>query len=277
MITLGNYHNLRVIDVHEYILHLDAVELGVATLLKKELENDLSVGDTINVLLYENSKSELMATTKKVAVVGEIAFLPVKSIINIGAFLDWGLEKDLLVPLAEQHRPFEVGKSYLVYIYRDKVNGKLIASSKINKFISDFDDGDFKLNQEVNLIIGNSTDIGYKAIINNTHWGILYKNEVFQRLSFGQSTKGYIKSIRKDGRIDLNLQQLVYKDLAKNAQKIYDYLVSKGGFVAFHDKLDPALIKKEFGISKSSFKKAIGSLFKSKKILIKADGIYLSS
>ena len=275
MITLGSYNSLRIINICEHILHLDAENLGVATLLKKELENELNVGDNITVLLYENSKSDLMATTKKVPAVGEIAFLPIKSIIAIGAFLDWGLDKDLLVPLAEQHRPFEYEKSYLVYIYLDKVNSRLTASSKINKFISDYDDGDFKPNQEVNLVIGGSTDIGYKAIINNTHWGVLYKNEVFQRLSFGQSMKGYIKNIREDGRIDLSLQQLVHKELDKYSQKILDYLVLNGGFAAFHDKSDPALIKKEFGISKASFKKAIGTLFKSKKILIKADGIYL--
>lgn len=275
MITLGSYHSLRVIDVFEHILHLDAVELGVATLLKKELESPLNVGDNITVLLYENSKSDLMATTKKVPAVGEIAFLPVKSMIAIGAFLDWGLDKDLLVPLAEQHRPFEDDKSYLVHIYLDKVNSRLTASSKINKFISDFDDGDFEVGQEVNLIIGGSTDIGYKAVVNNTHWGVLYKNEVFQRLSFGQSLKGYIKTIRSDGKIDLSLQLSAHKDLDKNAQKIQDYLQSHEGFAPFHDKSDPSEIKRVFGLSKANFKKAIGGLFKQKVILIKAEGIYL--
>ena len=273
MITLGSYHSLRIIDVCEHILHLDAENLGVATLLKKELENELNVGDNITVLLYENSKSDLMATTKKVPTVGEIAFLPVKSIISIGAFLDWGLDKDLLVPLAEQHRPFELGKSYLVHIYLDSVNSRLTASSKINKFISDFDDGDFEAGQEVDLIIGGSTDIGYKAIVNNTHWGVLYNNEIFQRLSFGQSLKGYIKTIREDGKIDLSLQLSAHKDLDKNAQKIHEYLKENNGFAPFHDKSDPSEIKRVFGLSKANFKKAIGGLFKQKVILIKADGI----
>jgi predicted RNA-binding protein (virulence factor B family) len=256
-------------------LHLDAENLGVATLLKKELENELNVGDSITVLLYENSKSDLMATTKKVPAVGEIAFLPVKSMIEIGAFLDWGLDKDLLVPLAEQHRPFEYEKSYLVHIYLDKVNSRLTASSKINKFISDFDDGDFKVGQEVDLIIGGSTDIGYKAIVNNTHWGVLYNNEIFQRLSFGQSLKGYIKTIRSDGKIDLSLQLSAYQDLDKNAKKIQEYLISNNGFAPFHDKSDPSEIKRVFGLSKANFKKAIGGLFRQKVVLIKADGIYL--
>ena len=275
LITLGSYHSLRIIDVCEHILHLDAEDLGVATLLKKELENELNVGDIINVLLYENSKSDLMATTKKVPAVGEIAFLPVKSIIEIGAFLDWGLDKDLLVPLAEQHRPFEYEKSYLVHIYLDKVNSRLTASSKINKFISDFDDGYFKVGQEVDLIVGGSTDMGYKAIINNSHWGIIYENEVFQRLSFGQSMKGYIKTIRSDGKVDLSLQLSAHKDFDKNAQKIQEYLKSNNGFAPFHDKSDPSEIKRVFGLSKANFKKAIGGLFKQKAILIKSDGIYL--
>ncbi|MFT4693160.1 MAG: putative RNA-binding protein (virulence factor B family) [Francisella sp.] len=275
MITLGSYLNLRVIDVCEHILHLDAENLGVATLLKKELENELNVGDSITVLLYENSKSDLMATTKKVPAVGEISFLPVKSMIEIGAFLDWGLDKDLLVPLAEQHRPFEYEKSYLVHIYLDKVNSRLTASSKINKFISDFDDGDFKVGQEVDLIIGGSTDIGYKAIVNNTHWAVLYNNEIFQRLSFGQSLKGYIKTIRSDGKIDLSLQLSAYQDLDKNTQKVHEYLKENNGFAPFHDKSDPSEIKRVFGLSKANFKKAIGGLFRQKVVLIKADGIYL--
>jgi hypothetical protein len=281
LITLGSYYNLQIVDVSEYVIHLDAKNLGVATLVKKELSEEdktsLKIGDEISVLLYENSKSELMATTKKVPAVGEIAFLPVKSMIGIGAFLDWGLDKDLLVPLAEQHRPFELGKSYLVKIYLDKLNGRLTASSKINKFITDFDDGNFNVGQEVNLIIGGTTDIGYKAVINNTHWGVLYNNEVFQRLSFGQSISGYIKAIRDDGKIDLTLQLQAYKHLDKNAQKIEDYLRKNDGFAPFHDKSDPSEIKRVFGLSKANFKKAIGGLFRQKKIVIKPDGIYLNS
>ena len=279
MITLGSYLNLRIVAVCKHILHLDAVELGIATLPRKELrkdpEKELNVGSTITVLLYENSKLELIATTKKVAAVGEIAFLPVKSITKIGAFLDWGLDKDLLVPFAEQHRPFEYEKSYLVYIYLDKLNSRLTASSKINKFISDFDSGKFKVGQEVDLIISSSTNIGYKAIVNNTHWGVLYNNEIFQRLSFMESMNGYIKTIRSDGKIDLTLQLAAYKHFDKNAQKIQEYLHSNDGFVPFHDKSDSGEIKRVFSISKANFKKAIGRLFKQKVILIKDDGIYL--
>lgn len=201
--------------------------------------------------------------------------MQVKSITKIGAFLDWGLEKDLFVPLAEQHRPLEVGKSYIVYLYLDKVSGRITASSKVNKFITDYAGDELKPNQEVDLVIANSTNIGYKAIINNSYWGILYSSEVFRRLSFGQSTKGYIKNIRDDGRIDLSLQ-LVHKDLDKNAELVEKYLIEHNGSAPFNDKSNPDDIVREFGISKAAFKRAIGTLLKKKKIIIRDSGIYLN-
>lgn len=275
MISIGKYNNLKILDNKQYYLILDALELGQATLSISELKYIPKVGDNLEVFLYHNSKSELVATTKDVPVIGQVAYLQVKNLTKIGAFLDWGLEKDLFVPLAEQHRPFEIGKSYLVYLYLDKINGRITASSKINKFIKDYAGDDLKPNQEVDLIIANSTNIGYKAIINNLYWGIIYASEVFKRLSFGQSIKGYIKNIRDDGRIDLSLQ-LVYKDLDKNAALIEKYLVDHEGSAPFNDKSNPDDIIREFGMSKAAFKRAIGTLLKQKKILIKDNGIYLN-
>lgn len=276
MISIGKYHNLKVLDKKANYIILDALELGEAILPVSE-EQNLEIGDNVQVLLYHNSNSGLVATMKSgVPAVGEVAYLKVKSIGKIGAFLDWGLDKDLFVPLAEQHRPFEEGKSYLVYLYLDKISGRITASSKINKFIKDHAEGELEANQEVNLIIANSTTIGYKAIINNTYWGVLYSSEVFTRLSFGQSIKGYIKNIRDDGRIDLSLQ-LVHKDLDKNARLIEDYLVTHRGFAPFNDKSNPDDIKRQFGISKLAFKRAIGTLLKQQKISIKEDGIYLNN
>ncbi|APC97968.1 CvfB family protein [Francisella frigiditurris] len=276
MISIGKYHNLKVLDKKANYIILDALELGEAILPVSEGQN-LETGDNVQVFLYHNSNSGLVATMKSgISAVGEVAYLTVKSIGKIGAFLDWGLDKDLFVPLAEQHRPFEEGKSYLVYLYLDKISGRITASSKINKFIKDYAEGDLEANQEVNLIIANSTTIGYKAIINNTYWGVLYSSEVFTRLSFGQSIKGYIKNVRDDGRIDLSLQ-LVHKDLDKNASLIEDYLETHRGFAPFNDKSDPEAIKRQFGISKLAFKRAIGTLLKQQKISIKEDGIYLNN
>lgn len=179
-----------------------------------------------------------------------------------------GFGKRSFWPLAEQHRPFEIGKSYIVYLYLDKINGKITASSKINKFIKDYAGDELKTNQEVDLIIANSTNIGYKAIINNNYWGILYSSEVFRKLSFGQSTKGYIRNICDDGRIDLSLQ-LVHKDLAKNAALIEKCLIAHDVSAPFNDKSNPEDIAREFGISKVAFKRAIWILLKQNKIVIR--------
>jgi predicted RNA-binding protein (virulence factor B family) len=198
----------------------------------------------------------------------------VVAITDVGAFLDWGLDKDVLVPFAEQHRPMEVGQSYLVYLYLDKVDGRITASSKIDKFLDDEKPHHYRPRQSVNLIIANSTELGYKAIINHSHWGVLYKDEVFQRLSFGQSIKGFIKHIRPDGKIDLSLQG-GQETRDKYANIIINYLKKQNGFAPVHDKSDPQLISDLFGMSKGAFKKAIGGLYKDNVISIEKDGIRL--
>ena len=193
---------------------------------------------------------------------------------SVGSFLDWGLDKDLLVPFSEQHKPMEVGQSYLVYVYINKADDRIVASSKIDKIIDDDKPHDFKPQQAVDLIIANSTDLGYKAIINHSHWGVLYKNEVHQRLSFGQSIKGFIKQIRPDGKIDLSLQG-GQETRDKYTTLILDYLRNKDGFAPVHDKSDPKLISDLFGMSKGAFKKTIGGLYKQRIISIEKDGIRL--
>jgi predicted RNA-binding protein (virulence factor B family) len=193
---------------------------------------------------------------------------------RVGAFLDWGLDKDLLVPFSEQHKPMEVGHSYLVYVYINEADGRIVASSKIDKFLDDEKPHNFKPQQAVDLIIANSTDLGYKAIVNHSHWGVLYKNEVHQRLSFGQSIKGFIKHVRPDGKIDLSLEGgKVTRD--KYSEIILNYLKKKNGFAPVHDKSDPKLISDLFGMSKGAFKKAIGGLYKQRIISIEKDGIRL--
>jgi len=169
----------------------------------------------------------------------------------------------------------EVGHSYLVHIYIG-IDGRITASSKIDKFLDDEKPHNFKPQQAVNLIIANSTDLGYKAIINHSHWGVLYKNEVHQRLSFGQSKKGFIKHIRPDGKIDLSLQG-GQETRDKYARIILNYLRKQNGFAPVHDKSDPQLISDLFGMSKGAFKRAIGGLYKQKIISIEKDGIRLLS
>ncbi|MCU7819052.1 MAG: GntR family transcriptional regulator [gamma proteobacterium symbiont of Lucinoma myriamae] len=275
MIEIGQTYELNVVKILDFGAFLDAGDLGEVLLPRRYTPDYLSVGDSINVFLYLDSEDRPVATTQiPKASVGEFAYLRVVDSTHVGAFLDWGLDKDLLVPFAEQHVPMVEGRSYLVYLYIDKADGRIAASSKIDKFIDEDKAHDFKPLQAVDLIIANSTELGYRAIINHSYWGILYKNEVFQRLSFGQRKKGFIKHIRPDGKIDLSLQG-GQQTRDKNAELIVNYLNSKNGFAPVHDKSDPQLISELFAMSKAAFKRAIGNLYKQGIISIKKDGIYL--
>lgn len=274
MISIGKTYELDVVKAVEFGFYLDAGDLGEVLLPLKYAPSDLVEGDSIEVFLYLDSEDRPVATTQKPkAKVGEFAYLTVVDNTKVGAFLDLGLEKDVLVPFAEQHRPMEVGHSYLVYIFVG-IDGRIIASSKIDKFLDDERPHNFKPQQAVDLIIANSTDLGYKAIINHSHWGVLYKNEVHQRLSFGQYKKGFIKYIRPDGKIDLSLQG-GQETRDKYAKIIVNHLRKQGGFAPVHDKSDPQLISDVFGMSKAAFKKAIGGLYKQRIISIEKDGIHL--
>jgi len=275
MINIGSSYELDVIKAVSFGFYLDAENLGEVLLPIKHAPRDLSVGDYIVVFLYLDSEGRPVATTQiPKARVGEFAYLEAVANTDFGTFLDWGLDKDLLVPFAEQHRPMEVGHSYLVYLYLDKNDGRIVASSKIDKFLDDEKPHDFKSGQAVNLIIANSTDLGFKAIINHSHWGVLYKDEVHQRLSFGQYIKGFIKYVRPDRRIDLSLQD-VNETREKNTDIVLRKLKSEHGFMPVHDKSDPQVISELFGLSKAAFKKAIGSLYKQRIIVIGKDGIRL--
>ena len=274
MVSIGQIVELEVIKAVEFGFYLDAKDLGEVLLPLKHAPSDLVVGDTIEVFLYLDSAGRPVATNQEPkAVVGEFAYLKVVDTSAVGAFLDWGLDKDVLVPFAEQHKPMEPEHSYLVYIYIG-IDGRIVASSKIDKFLDDEKPHNFKPQQAVNLIIANSTELGYKAIINHSHWGVLYRNEVHQRLSFGQSKKGFIKHVRPDGKIDLSLQG-GQETRDKYAKIILNYLNKHNGFAPVHDKSDPQLISDLFGMSKGAFKRAIGGLYKQRIISIDKDGIRL--
>lgn len=275
MITIGKTYTLEVVKTVDFGVYLDAKDLGEVLLPKKYVPNDVAVGDRIEVFLYLDSDNRPVATTQKPkAQVNEFAYLKVVAVTDVGAFLDWGLDKDVLLPYSEQHLPVKVDHSYLVFLYINKADGRITASSKVDKFLNDDSPTHYKPQQVVDLIIANTTDLGFKAIVNNRYWGVLYKDDVFQRLSFGQSIKGYIKRIREDGKIDLTLQG-GKETRDKNEQIILDYLHQQGGFAALHDKSDPDEIKDLLGMSKGAFKKAIGRLFKQEIISIGENGIQL--
>ena len=275
MINVGHYHTLPVTRVTEAGYMLDAGELGEVLLPMRHATGKLRVGHPVDVFLYLNADDLPVATTQKPkACIGEFAYLKAVSTTRVGAFLDWGLEKDVLVPFAQQHRPMEEGRSYLVYLYLNKVDGRIVATSKIEKVLKDDTPHHFKKGQPVDLIIANSTDLGFKAIINHGHWGVLYESDVHQRLSFGQSIQGYIKHVRPDGKIDLTLQA-GQETRDKNMETIISFLREHDGFAALHDKSDPQLIVKSLSMSKGAFKKAIGNLYRQRIISIEDDGIRL--
>ena len=274
-IQLGQSYALDVTKCMDFGVYLNAKNLGSVLLPNKLAPTGLSTGDTVEVFLYLDSEDRPVATTQQpLAKVGEFAYLKSVASTDVGAFLDWGLDKDVLVPFSEQHRPMEVGRSYLVYLYLNQADGRITASSKIDRFLDDDAPHDFKPQQPVKLIIANSTDLGFKAIINHSHWGVLYKNEVHQRLSFGQETDGFIRRIRADGKIDLSLQG-GQQTRDKYTLLIQNYLEQNGGFAPVHDKTDPQTIASLFSMSKGAFKKAIGSLYKERIIEIGKDGIRL--
>ncbi len=275
MTQLGQYARLTVTKVLDFGYYLDADELDEVLLPNKLADERYEEGDEVDVFLYLDSKDKPIATTQKPkATVGQCAYLTVTDTNRYGAFVDWGLDKELMIPFAEQHRPLEEGESYLVHIYIDKVDNRITGSTKIDKFLTDENQGKFKSKQPVSILIANTTDLGIKAVVDHTHWGLIHKSEIFQRLSFGQSKKAFIQHIRPDGRINLTLNG-GSQSRDKDSKKILDYLAANNGSAPFHDKTDAKLISKVFGMSKGAFKKAIGGLYKSGDIVIEKTGIKL--
>lgn len=275
MITPGNTYVIPVSKIVDFGAYLSADELGEVLLPKSQCPDDLSVGHNLQVFIYLDSEDRPIASLDSPkAEVGEFAYLKVVAVNKVGAFLDWGLDKDILVPFGEQHRKMVVGHSYIVYLYLNKADGRIVASSKIEKFLEDGAPHEFRARQKVSLIIANTTTLGFKAIVNHTHWGVLYQNEVKEQLSFGEYRTGFIKYIRPDGKLDLSLgiNQQARDGYSK---KIIRYLEDHDGFAKLHDKSDPALITKELGMSKKSFKKSVGGLYKQGAINIEKDGIRL--
>ena len=277
VVNIGKYNTLRVIKEVDFGVYLDGEQEGEILMPVRYVPKNCKVGDSVDVFLYLDSEDRLVATTEKpYAQVGEFAMLRVKSVNKIGTFLDWGIMKDLLVPFREQKVTMEEERSYLVYIYVDAESKRIVASAKLNKFLNKTVP-EYTVGQQVDLVVESETDLGFKAIINNSHWGILYENEVFEQLDKGLKIKGYIKKIRTDDKIDLSLQPIGYDKVDPISQMILDQLNGVGGFIAVSDKSDAEQVYRVFGISKKSFKQAIGALYKKRLITIGTDGIRLIS
>lgn len=274
MINIGKINQLKVVRQQGANIYLGDNMSG-KVLLADRKPPVCQVGDTLEVFVYVDGEGHLAATVQKpLAQVGDIAWLKVVSLNYVGAFLDWGLPKDLLVPFSEQHHEMEVGRSYLVKVFFDDQD-RIAASTKIDKWLSDEAEG-FEAGQKVSLIIADKTDLGVKAIVNNSYWGMLYQNELFQPVRKGQKLDGYIKQIRDDGKIDLSLHQPGYGKVMPLTDKILDRLKANNGVLMLSDKSPPEAIYATFGVSKKVFKQAIGALYKQQLIAIEKDAIKLA-
>ena len=276
MPEIGKINKLKVVKELDFGVYLDGSELGEILLPKRYVPRDCKTGDDVDVFLYFDSSDRIIATTEKPnATVGEFALLRVKSVDQVGAFLDWGLMKDLLVPFRQQKVTMVEGRSYLVYVYFDQVSNRIAASAKLEKFLNAFPP-DYKVGQQVDLLIRKATDMGYKAIINNSHEGILYSNEIFRKLNIGQHIPGFVRKVRPDNKIDLSLYAEGYDKVVEQSEIIIEYLKQQGGSAALSDKTSPETIYSLFSISKKTFKIAVGALYKKGLIVLEKDRISLS-
>lgn len=274
MIEIGRYNTLKAIRRTPQGFYLGNEEEEVL-LPNKYIPRYLEPEQELEVFVYLDSEERIVTTTLKPKIhLYEFAVLEVKDVNKSGAFLDWGLEKDLMVPFSEQKKNMKVGEKYLVFLYLDADSNRLAASSKIDKFL-ETEKITVKEGDQVDLLIGDSTDIGVNVIINNIHRGLIYHNEIFRNLTPGEKTIGFIKEVRSDNKIDVSLQKQGYQNVDPSAISIINKLETAGGFLPFNDNSTPESIMETFQMSKKTFKKSIGLLYKQKQIIIEESGIRL--
>ncbi|WP_319381525.1 S1-like domain-containing RNA-binding protein [Thiomicrorhabdus sp.] len=275
MAQIGKINELTVVKEVDFGLYLDGGKEGEILLPKRYVREDCKIGQKVKVFLYFDSQDRLVATTDLPRVsVGEVAFLKVKQVNRTGAFLEWGVPKDLLAPYAEQRVPMEEGRSYCVYVYRDK-SGRIAASSKLSLFLSENNRFHFTRGQEVTLMVCSRSKLGYTAVIDGSYLGLIHNSELLQPLRMGQKLKGYIKQVRDDGKINLTLQKLGEEGIEEIEDRILAFLSTNGGVSELTDYSSPEEIFACYRISKARYKKALSRLYKARKILIEAEQVRL--
>ena len=273
-VQVGQFNTLKVSRKVEFGFYLEDGAEGIL-LPKRFAPNHLKIDDEIEVFVYHDSDNRLIATTQKPkAVVGEIAKMKVVSVTKQGAFLDWGLMKDLFVPASKQVSGMRLGGEYLVMLYIDEMTGRVAATEKVENLMSN-EELTVKEMEQVDLLVYRTSELGYVMIINNKHIGILHGNEVFQQLEIGDIVKGFIKKIRPDNKIDLILGKPGYTKVEDESAKILRLLNENNGYLPYNDKSDPTDIYAYFGMSKKAFKMTTGNLYKQKKIQFTQTGIQL--
>lgn len=277
MLEIGRINTLQVTKQVTFGLYMDGGEAGEILLPKRYVPEGTIVQDWLDLFIYLDSEDRLIATTETpLVMVDECAFLKVVAVTPVGAFLDWGLPKDLLVPFNEQDRPMEVGRSYAVVVLVDDATNRIMASSRLHDYLDEEADDDIEVGQSVELLIAGQTDLGYKAVINHDYLGLIFKNEVFQELKFGDQVTGFVKSIRDDGKIDLRLNSDKKSTVDELSEKILDHLKHNDGSSQLTDKSPPEAIYRSYGVSKANYKRALSSLYKQRLILITHEKITLS-
>ncbi|MDC8004633.1 S1-like domain-containing RNA-binding protein [Aureisphaera galaxeae] len=275
MLQLGKFQDLTILRETDPGLFLGDEEGNEVLLPNRYKPDTFEVDDTIEVFVYLDNEERPVATTDKPYVtLNEFGYMECSAVNKFGAFMDWGLVKQLFVPFKEQARPMKQGSWYIVYLYLDEKTQRLVGTSKTNKFL-DNSELTVKKFDEVDIMITHITDKGANAIVNGKHKGLIYIDDIFEDIRTGDRLKAFVKKVRDDNKIDLVLHSPGYRSIEPNAQYVLEELAAAGGFLPLHDKSDPESIKNELGLSKKSFKKAIGSLYKDKKIVIKEDGIEL--
>lgn len=278
MIRQGELNTLKIVKRATFGLYLGD-ESGEEVLLpNKFCTDEMKPGQEIKPFIYRDSEGRVVATTQTPKIfLHQFALLQVSSVTAVGAFLNWGLDKDLMVPFREQKQKMEEGRWYIVYMNLDEKTDRLYASNRVERFLQN-NEIDAKEGDEVSLLVLSKTDLGYSVIINHCNKGLIFENEIFREINVGDKLNGYIKKIREDGKIDVSLQPIGFAKFSDaNTQLIYDHLTANDGILKLTDKSPPEEISAALGISKKAFKKAIGALYKQKKILIGPDGIKLIS
>lgn len=276
MRELGHFHSLSVLEIGEYAAILDGGEWGRLSLSLKQCPRGLKPGAELNVFIYLDAEGNPAPTTQRpAALVGQVAWLKISEVNNLGAFAAWGIPKDLFIPFAEQQHTLNKGSHALVRVYQDN-QGRLAGSTYVDRWIKDYPKN-LKAKQKVSLVIADKTELGFKAVINHEYWGLLYSNELYRRIRKGQSMDGYVNRVRPDGKVDLTLNQPGFSadKLDGVSAAIVAALEENGGFLALNDKSPPPEIYAAFGVSKKVFKQAVGALYKKRLISLETTGIQL--
>jgi len=275
MAILGKMNPLKVVKIVDFGVYLDGGSDGEILLPTRYVPENCQVDDVVDVFIYTDSEDRLIATNLiPYAMVGEFACLEVESVNEVGAFLDWGLMKQLLVPFREQHAKMREGGHYPVFLYVDFESKRITASAKLEKFI-DATHPELEAGQQVELLIYKRTDMGWKAIVNQQYSGVLYQNEIFQPLEIGQKLTAYVKQVREDDKIDLMIHKPGFEKIDDFSVKLHELLKEADGFLPLTDKSPADDIYEYFGISKKTFKKAVGDLYRKRLIFLEEDGIHL--